>query len=238
MLLALIARPAPAPRHASIRAALPHAGAPMDRRTALGAFAAAMVPFAAQSEEVIEEEDYTPQAGLAKLTATVEQAAQLVERSDLDQLAALIRSPVMVSFLGYEPVSESTKEVLALDPKKALQNQLKLIQAFPASSRRSAVDGLSSILEQVRTIDRLCIEKRGQQNADVEPLRKCASPLPSWKTMALAGRCNSAPVPEQPAVRAPSGVRSERLGRPAASRCGVSCTLLGSHSPQNRPTIS
>ena len=56
MLLALIARPAPAPRHASIRAALPHAGAPMDRRTALGAFAAAMVPFAAQSEEVIEEE--------------------------------------------------------------------------------------------------------------------------------------------------------------------------------------
>ena len=175
MLLALIARPAPAPRHASIRAALPHAGAPMDRRTALGAFAAAMVPFAAQSEEVIEEEDYTPQAGLAKLTATVEQVAQLVERSDLDQLAALIRSPVMVSFLGYEPVSESTKEVLALDPKKALQNQLKLIQAFPASSRRSAVDGLSSILEQVRTIDRLCIEKRGQQNADVEPLRKCAS---------------------------------------------------------------
>ena len=53
--------------------------------------------------------------------------------------------------------------------------------------------------------------------------------------MALAGRCNSAPVPEQPAVRAPPGVRSERLGRPAASRCGVSCTLLGSHSPQIAP---
>ena len=53
--------------------------------------------------------------------------------------------------------------------------------------------------------------------------------------MALAGRCNSAPVPEQPAVRAPPGMRSERLGRPAASRCGVSCALLGSHSPQIAP---
>ena len=67
------------------------------------------------------------------------------------------------------------------------------------------------------------------------PLRTCPSPLPSWKTMALAGRCNSAPVPEQPAVRAPPGMRSDRLGRPAASRCGVSCTLLGSHSPQIAP---
>ena len=55
------------------------------------------------------------------------------------------------------------------------------------------------------------------------------------KLWALAGRCNSAPLPEQPAVRAPPGMRGERLGRPAASRCGVSCTLLGSHSPQIAP---
>ena len=64
----------------------------------------------------------------------------------------------------------------------------------------------------------------------------CPTPPPSWKTIALSGRCKSAPGPEHRAMRAPPGTRSGRLGRPSTSPCDVSCALLGSHSPPHDPT--
>jgi len=155
--------------------------ASLDRRQALSVFAASVsasvFPLSAQAEE--PEEVYTPQAALAKLALTVEQASQLVDRLDLEQLQLLLRSPFMVSFLGYEPVQyepvperDSPKFVIIEqrgDPR-ALDQQLKLLNSFPAANIREAAEHLSGFLSEVRTLDRACLER------DVNPdrLRKCA----------------------------------------------------------------
>jgi hypothetical protein len=153
-----------------------------DRRKALGIFAASLFPasvfpLAAQSVEPRAgvpdfEEVYTTEAGIAQIGRTVEQAAKLVEELDLDQLQLLLRSPVMVSFLGYEPVPYEILPNQGGDraDSRALEQQLKLIQAFPASSRRKAAEGLSGFLSQVRTLDRACLER----DANVDRLRECA----------------------------------------------------------------
>ena len=129
------------------------------------------------------EEVYTPQSGLAKLALTVEQAAQLVERlelvekleqlQNLEQLQLLLRSPFMVSFLGYEPY-----EVVPADPQVAeqqgdprvLEKQLTFLNAFPESNRRKAAEGLSGFFYEVRMLDRGCLAS----DINVDDLRKCA----------------------------------------------------------------
>ena len=152
----------------------PSPTAAFDRRKALSVFAAALIlpasvfPVAAQSVEPFEEV-YTPQAGLAKLSLTVEQASQLVEKLDLEQLQLLLRSPFMVSFLGYEPVPYDLAPGEQKADPRGLEQQLELLQAFPASTRRKAAEGLSSFLSEVRTLDRACLE----HDVSVDRLRKC-----------------------------------------------------------------
>jgi len=129
------------------------------------------------------EEVYTPQSGLAKLALTVEQASQLVERlelvekleqlQNLEQLQLLLRSPFMVSFLGYEPY-----EVVPAGPQVAeqqgdprvLEKQLTFLNAFPESNRRKAAEGLSGFFYEVRMLDRGCLAS----DINVDDLRKCA----------------------------------------------------------------
>ena len=121
------------------------------------------------------EEMYTPQSGLAKLALTVEQASQLVEKLELEekleqlqylvQLQGLLRSPFMVSFLGYEPYEVVEVEPVTVktsrtksgppadeqqgDPR-ILETQLTFLNSFPESNRRQAAEGLSGFFSQVR----------------------------------------------------------------------------------------
>ena len=129
------------------------------------------------------EEMYTPQSGLAKLALTVEQASQLVDKLELEekleqlqylvQLQGLLRSPFMVSFLGYEPY-----EVVPTDPQVAeqqgdprvIEQQLTFLNAFPEPNRRKAAEGLSGFFYEVRMLDRGCLAS----DINVDDLRKCA----------------------------------------------------------------
>ena len=121
------------------------------------------------------EEMYTPQSGLAKLALTVEQASQLVDKLELEekleqlqylvQLQGLLRSPFMVSFLGYEPYEVVEVEPMTVktsrtksgppvaeqlgDPR-ILETQLTFLNSFPESNRRQAAEGLSGFFSQVR----------------------------------------------------------------------------------------
>jgi len=145
------------------------------------------------------EEVYTPQSGLAKLALTVEQASQLVERlelvekleqlQNLEQLQLLLRSPFMVSFLGYEPYevvevepvtvkTSRTKSGPPVDEQQGdpriLETQLTFLNSFPESNRRQAAEGLSGFFSQVRTLDRACHATMSAKDVNVEDLRKCA----------------------------------------------------------------
>ena len=145
------------------------------------------------------EEMYTPQSGLAKLALTVEQASQLVEKLELEekleqlqylvQLQGLLRSPFMVSFLGYEPYEVVEVEPVTVktsrtksgppvaeqlgDPR-ILETQLTFLNSFPESNRRQAAEGLSGFFSQVRTLDRACHATMSAKDVNVDDLRKCA----------------------------------------------------------------
>jgi len=138
---------------------------------------------AVQSGEAFEEV-ISAEAGLAKLALTVEQAAQLVGKlelvekleqlQNLEQLQLLLRSPFMVSFLGYEPyevlpAAGSQVAEQQGDPR-ILEQQLTFINAFPESNRRKAAEGLSGVFYEVRMLDRGCLAK----DINVDDLRKCA----------------------------------------------------------------
>ena len=163
----------PPPHHREAAPSFPTFG----RRAVLATIAAAALPRVAHSELPTttllssEEDTFTPPAGLARLKATVEQAAELVEQAELDKLFELIRSPVMVSFLGYNPVGLASSEA---EEKLSEERQLKLIFTFPEASRRSAANDLGALLSEVRTLDRACVDSRAQRREiDLGRLSKC-----------------------------------------------------------------
>ena len=129
------------------------------------------------------EEMYTPQSGLAKLALTVEQASQLVDKLELEekleqlqylvQLQGLLRSPFMVSFLGYEPyevVPAGPQVVEQQGDPRVIEQQLTFLNAFPEPNRRKAAEGLSGFFYEVRMLDRGCLAS----DINVDDLRKCA----------------------------------------------------------------
>ena len=114
----------------------------LGRRALIGALLA-LQPSPLPAEEAIDVK-----AGWATLTATFEEAEQLVADVAVKELRILLRSPIVSDYLGFQPGMKGTQQPAA-----------PLITAFPAESRARASAELRELLVDLEFIDAYCIER-------------------------------------------------------------------------------